>query len=294
MKLFDYLTDPLGHVPVFSQELRTRWRHPWVGLTLILYAALSSAAGVYACYHYAAQATFGDALPTLTALAMQVGMRVPLVLFAAQFLLVSLLVPILIAGAFTTARAKRTLEPMLLTPLTSDAIAAGKLYGHFSEIVLLLVSTMPVCAVAGLFGGLAPGDLVSAYLLLLLYAFVLTAMGLYISCRTKTVGAALCWHYLGVLALFIGVPHLGLSFLWIGSGLWGTNNLAVPWLPLPLLVVPVAALCVLAARWFIRETVLHLDTERQSWGSVPPPLPLESRTASPATTPPPALATRHW
>jgi len=54
---------------------------------------------------------------------------------------------------------RRTLELLLVSRLGDAQLVAGKLAGSLLRVLLMLAAAVPVFALAGLFGGVAPGQL---------------------------------------------------------------------------------------------------------------------------------------
>lgn len=129
----------------------------------------------------------------------------------AQAMLIFVVLPAIASGALSQEREQRTLEPLLLTPLTPLQIVWGKAVGVLSLAGLLLVSTLPLTSLCFLLGGVSPGELVAAYIVLIGLALFTSSIGLYCSAKwTNTVQATL-WCYgllpffLMFLALFSGI-----------------------------------------------------------------------------------------
>jgi ABC-type transport system involved in multi-copper enzyme maturation permease subunit len=100
-----------------------------------------------------------------------------------QAALIFLVLPAIAAGALAQEREQRTLEPLLLTPLTPLQIVWGKAAGVLSIGGLLLLSTLPLTSLCFLLGGVSPGELVAAYAVLLGLALFTASIGLYCSAK---------------------------------------------------------------------------------------------------------------
>jgi ABC-type transport system involved in multi-copper enzyme maturation permease subunit len=129
----------------------------------------------------------------------------------AQALLIVLVLPSIASGALSQEREQRTLEPLLLTPLTPLQIVWGKAVGVLSLAGLLLLSTLPLTSLCFLLGGVSPGELVAAYAVLLGLAIFTTSIGIYCSAKwANTVKATLICYallpfFLAFMVLFSGV-----------------------------------------------------------------------------------------
>lgn len=129
----------------------------------------------------------------------------------AQAALIFVVLPAIASGALSQEREQRTLEPLLLTPLTPLQIVWGKAVGVLSLAGLLLLGTLPLTSLCFLLGGVSPGELVAAYIVLIGLALFTASVGLYCSAKwTNTVHATLVCYamlpfFLMFLTLFSGI-----------------------------------------------------------------------------------------
>ncbi|HOF87256.1 MAG TPA: ABC transporter permease subunit [Armatimonadota bacterium] len=131
-----------------------------------------------------------------------IGRAVFLALVAAEFLLLTVLAPALTAGAFTAEGEAQTLEPLLLTPLSSANLVAGKLLCAAGTLALLLLCGFPIAGVAALYGGIVPADLAWTQGILAATLLFAAALGLYISTLARrTIWAMLVAYAATVLLL---------------------------------------------------------------------------------------------
>ncbi len=290
-----FLADPMGAAPVFMHDFRVRMRRPWAYGVLLGYVLLLYPAGLYFLYRFAVnlpvQPTSTEGLEALRQ-AHQVAIFFTQALFAAQVGLISLLAPMLTCAGFAGERARRGLLFVLLTPLPSREIVAGKAAAALFFLVLLLLSTMPLCAISSLFGGISPGELLLVYAALIAYALLAVSFGLYISALTGAhVGRAALWTYLGTL---LGAPALLPVVLMPFTGLYtllayGDSSLLLSITreaPISLITLVLIGVTLLGTRWLHEETVLRLDTERHQWGTFAPPLASPAPTEMPVPPPP--------
>ena len=70
--------------------------------------------------------------------------------------------PALAAGTIAQERERRTMEYLYTTPLSNLEIVIGKLGGRVLQILYLVLSGVPVLALAMLLGGIAPRAIVVA------------------------------------------------------------------------------------------------------------------------------------
>ena len=119
-----------------------------------------------------------------------------------QSSLILLLGPIFSAGAIAGERERRTFDTLLATPITSSGIVLGKLWAAVAFQALLVTSSLPLMAVAYLYGGVGPGTLLAVYawdLLLIVWAASFT-----IAC-SALVGRTLWAAVLAYVVLFLAI-----------------------------------------------------------------------------------------
>ena len=121
-----------------------------------------------------------------------------------ETLLVAFLAPLATAGSISLEREKQTLEMLAATPITSFAIVFGKLLSALIWVWLLIAASIPLTAVVFLFGGVAPDDIVHAYLVLVVTALGFGSFGLFCSSLVKRTQAATAVTIFGVLAISMG------------------------------------------------------------------------------------------
>ena len=129
-------------------------------------------------------------------------------IFAALLMLetlqVAFLAPAATAGAISLEREKRTLELLVVTPISSIAIVLGKLLSALVYVWLLIAASIPLTAVVFVFGGVAPDDVLRGYIVLVVTALGLGSFGLFCSSLVKRTQAATAITIFGVLVISIG------------------------------------------------------------------------------------------
>lgn len=214
-----------GIIAVGSKELRGRMRGPRAFIALTFYLALLAGftVMVYLIQRQLAtsQAAFGGGNPYLSA---QVGQTVFATLLLLQTLLVLFLAPAATSGAISLEREKQTLDLLAATPVSTLAIVVGKLASALAFVVVLVLASIPLTAVVFVFGGVAPGDMLRGYLVLLATAVGFGAVGLFFSSLTRRTQSATVVTYLAVLVLVVGTAFVW--FFW--DQMAGQRQQAVP------------------------------------------------------------------
>jgi ABC-type transport system involved in multi-copper enzyme maturation permease subunit len=116
--------------------------------------------------------------------------------------------PALTSGAISVEREKQTLELLITTPVSTLGLVVGKLFSSLAYVFLLIAASVPLMSIVFAFGGLAPEDLVRAYVLLVAVAFGIGSIGLFMSALVKRTQIATALSYLVVLGLTFGTLAL--------------------------------------------------------------------------------------
>ena len=150
---------------------------------------------------FGGQATYGSA---------SVGRGIFVGLMMLQTLMVAVLAPAATAGAISSEREHQTLELLAVTPISSLAIVLGKLLSALAWVFVLILASIPVTALVFVFGGVAPDDMLRAYVVLFATVIGLGSVGIFFSALTRRTGASTGLTF--VTTLFVVV---GSIFLWV-------------------------------------------------------------------------------
>jgi|GEM_PF-894466 len=96
-----------------------------------------------------------------------------------QFLTLPMASVILLSGAFSEEIAKRTLGVLMTTPISGFQMVAGKLLSALSQLVMLMLQSVPILMIMGIYGGLD-------------WRFIAAATGLTVCC-SLTAGLTTMW-----------------------------------------------------------------------------------------------------
>ena len=124
------------------------------------------------------------------------------VLCAMQMGLMLLAAPAMTAGCISGERERQTLDLLLMTKMSSLSIVIGKLMSSIATLVLIMVATLPVFAIAFYFGGVT----ITSLLIMMLYIMVTTCMAcsisIFFSCIFKKTVVSIVVVYLLVGGVF--------------------------------------------------------------------------------------------
>lgn len=184
-------------LPVIVRELRARVRGPraFVLLTAYLVILVGFSYGIYLIATTAAGS--GPAGPSVgTALFVSMAFL--------TMALVCLISPGVTAGAVSGEQERRTLDLLLLTPLSPAAILWSKLISHLAYVLLMIVAAVPVLAISFPFGGVTAGDVVHVLIVWLLCAVTYGVLGLFLSVAVRRTAWAMAIAYAILLLVTFG------------------------------------------------------------------------------------------
>ena len=196
--------------PVYKKELKTSVRTVKMSWTILVYnAALATIALFlfYACFANRSRIDYSEILTIYAFIA------------CLEFGLIIFVVPALTSSAISGERERQTLEILLTTTLKPIHIITGKLYASISEIVLLVVSSLPILSLVFTVGGIRMVDLLTLIVVCIITAIFVGAIGLAYSTVFKrtvpatimTYGTLIVIMLVSIVALFI-IQALMISF----------------------------------------------------------------------------------
>ncbi|MES2462852.1 MAG: ABC transporter permease subunit [Armatimonadota bacterium] len=214
----------LSENPVLTKELRTRMRGTRAYWIILAYVGLPSLVVLITYISYTAYQS-----PSGSQAAFQLGKVFYSTVFTIQALLVGLITPALTAGGVSLEKEQRTYDLLSLTKLPHRAIIQGKLFSATLFVALLLTSSLPLASLCFLLGGIAPSQVVAAYVILLSCAFLYGSVGIASSSVAKSTTNATSAAYGSILLLFfltlpLAVMGIGRSF---GAGSPGVGLTAL-------------------------------------------------------------------
>ena len=183
--------------PLLIKELRSRMRGAKAYWVLLVYLLILSISLVIAYAIWSSQHGYAGRAFVMGRIFFQT-------LFGVQVGLVCLIAPGLTAGTVTVEKEQQTYDLLAASPLAARSIIIGKLLSALSFIVLLITSSLPLVSVCFLLGGVSPGEVFFAYLVLLLTAFMYGSVGIMWSSVARNTATATLMTYGTVFAIFIG------------------------------------------------------------------------------------------
>jgi ABC-type transport system involved in multi-copper enzyme maturation permease subunit len=215
---------------VLTRELRWRWRGKrafaiaaitvlLLGLLVFLIHQLLAGSGDSDVRWMLADPQTGEPLP-VTAISAETSVRIGRAVYTALLTVLTIFVlmiaPALTAGVISAEREKQTMELLVTSPASTLGLVVGKLLSSLAYVVLLIVASIPLMAIAYAFGGVGPEDVLRAYLVILVIAVGMGAMGLFFSALVGRTQVATVLSYIVVLVLVLGTFALH-TWLYVDS-----------------------------------------------------------------------------
>ncbi len=135
-----------------------------------------------------------------------------------EFVLILFVMPALTAGSISGERERRTLDIMLTTRLTPVKIVTGKLLSGLSNVLIILVSSLPILSLVFVYGGVTLSSLALILVSFVTAAIITASIGVWASsfCRRSSFATAI--SYAAVVILVGGTAGLcHLTFNLTGS-----------------------------------------------------------------------------
>jgi ABC-type transport system involved in multi-copper enzyme maturation permease subunit len=264
---------PFG--PIVGKELQTasrRMRNHWLrmlylgGLLLFLLLIFVS----YRPYSYGSnvariqgQAELGRAFFATFSMFCVIGM--------------GLIAPILTSTAINAERLGNTLNVLLMTPITSWQIVAGKLFARMLIALMLIGLSLPVLAVVRLLGGVELWQMIAVVCICTAFAIASGALGLFLSTLMNRAFAVILAAYAvqGLLYCFVPFciailasgstfnriiwhlctinPPMNATYLSVPDTPLPTFNSTWYWLPCVIVQLSFATLLLIASSWIVRR-----------------------------------------
>jgi len=145
-----------------------------------------------------------------------------------ELMTVSFIAPALTAGAISTERERQTYELLRTTLLPAGHLVLGKFFSGLVFLLLLLLVAVPLLSLVFLFGGVATEEILVASLMLVVTTINLCAVGVFFSSFAKRTLVSTVLSYAYAAIMLFGVPMLvSISLVVVNSSSslqnWFTN-----------------------------------------------------------------------
>jgi ABC-type transport system involved in multi-copper enzyme maturation permease subunit len=140
------------------------------------------------------------------------------------------LTPAYVAGALAQEKQRGALEALLATDLRSREIVLGLLLSRLANLILLVVTGLPILSLTLLWGGVDARFIVAAFVAAGLSMASLAALSMLQSVRARRPRDAVLRTYLVVVGYLVGSGLVQVAVLWAPTLGWGTalDRVAIP------------------------------------------------------------------
>ncbi|MCY6371601.1 ABC transporter permease [Clostridium ganghwense] len=121
-----------------------------------------------------------------------------------QITIISFIVPSLTSGCISGERERQTLDLLLCTKLSPSSIIIGKLFTSISQVLLLIVASLPIFSIIFLFGGISIGELLQLLLFYVVLTIMIGSIGIFFSTHLKRTTASTVLTYAVLFFLVVG------------------------------------------------------------------------------------------
>jgi len=145
--------------------------------------------------------------------------------FWGQLVVLFLIAPGIAASAVSAEREHGTLDLLFLTRQTTFALVIGKFLGAVTQMLVVIISGLPVIAVVFFYGGVSPAEMAKGYLTILAVSLFYASLGFLASCLFTRVASAVAWAYGFMLIHILGLPLALVVFLVFFPDFGGNESL---------------------------------------------------------------------
>lgn len=208
--------------PVLNKELKLRMRKWKTAITLLVYLSILTLVTVF---------IIGNVFqsPYESYLDRENSMMIYIVLAMLQFFLISFISPALTSGSISGERERQTLDLLLCTEMRPISIILGKLFASLSEVILLVVASLPILSIVFVFGGISTVELIQIFIFYIVLAVTLGSIGLFFSTHIKKTTASNVITYAVVLFLMFGTIFVVIFYYGFIRKI-NSNNMSIPFL----------------------------------------------------------------
>lgn len=191
--------------PIYKKEIKQSVRSIKLPLFLVLFNSLLALISLIAFYITNEQVKLTGSID------YRANVYLYIFMIFIEFVLLIFIIPAMASGLISGERERQTLDILLTTALTPSQIIIGKLLSVIGSIVLILFSGLPVIALAFIYGGANPGDMVLTAAYLIFAATFLGAIGIFCSSAIKKTTFATVLTY-GIELLLFAAPLIIVIF----------------------------------------------------------------------------------
>lgn len=197
---------------LLTKELRLRMRRERTIWVIIVYVLLMGLLGWFLIGRFTNYNGYGT--NDLT----NMGIELYILLSMVQLFLIVFITPAFTSTAVNGEKERQTYDLLLCSRLSAFSLVSGKLVAGLMNALLLIAASAPLFSLVFFFGGISPGQVLSALVVFVATALVMGAFGLLCSTVFKRPAVSTAITYMtGVLWMLIPLLSLTLSLIWSAS-----------------------------------------------------------------------------
>lgn len=150
--------------PVYMKEVKSSSRSTRTIITILAFDAILAFAGLISISSVSSHATHSGSIDYSAMLELYI------LIATVEFILLLLIIPGLTSSTISSEKEHQTFELLLSTRISPLSIVIGKLEASLTNILFLILSSLPILSLVFIYGGILLTDL----LLLLLVFFIMT------------------------------------------------------------------------------------------------------------------------
>ena len=151
--------------PVYKREMLVRSRSFRIPLIIMIFNGILAVVALLNMYQSIAQVKVSGSVRYENFLQLYAFVA------ALEFMLLMFIMPALASASISGERERHTLELMFTTKIRPVEIVVGKLMSAFSQLMILVVSSLPILMLTFIYGSISSGDL-----MILLVSYVVGAL----------------------------------------------------------------------------------------------------------------------
>lgn len=193
--------------PVYKREIMVRARSYRMPLIIFVFNAVLAAAALLNMYQTVAQVRVSDTI--------QYSSFLQLYAFVAilEFLLLMFIMPALTSGSISGERERQTLELLFTTKMSPKDIILGKLFSAVEQLMVLVVSSLPIVLLTFVYGSVDFMDLGLLLVCFVIVAFFAGGIGILFSALIRRSTFSNVCTYGVLLLLVVGTYMLNIFIL---------------------------------------------------------------------------------
>ena len=193
---------------IFSLELRQLARRPQTYATRVIYLGLLLAFLSFSWLVLSADRNGAGGVVQQAQRRAETGETFFRVFGMFSVIAMHLIGPVLTAASINSERTRRTLDTLLMTPITAWQIAAGKLMSRLWTAIMLLALSLPLLAIVRLLGGVELSQVIGTLGLCAATALGSAAIGLLFSALVNRMWGVVLLAYLVEFSIYFLLPVL--------------------------------------------------------------------------------------